>query len=51
MRFSRSSALKCATAACAAIILGCGQSDGVSEFEQGREAYSLRDLKKAEKLF
>ena len=51
MSFSRSSALKCASAACAAIILGCGPSDGVSEFEQGREAYSLRDLKKAENLF
>lgn len=51
MNFSRSSALKCASAACAAIILGCGPTDGVSEFEQGREAYSLRDLKKAEKLF
>ena len=51
MSFSRSSALKCATAACAAIILGCGPTDGVREFSEGKEAYGLRDLKKAEKLF
>ena len=51
MSFSRSSALKCASAAVLAAILGCGPNDGLKEFEQGREAYELRDLKKAEALF
>ena len=32
-------------------LLGCGPRDGVKEFEQGRAAYELRDLKKAETLF
>ena len=47
----RLSALKCASAACAAIILGCGPRDGSREFAEGKEAYELRDLKKAERLF
>ena len=51
MSFSRSSALKCASAVLAAAILGCSSRDGVKEFEQGKAAYELRDLKKAETLF
>ena len=47
----RSSALKCAFAALAATVAGCGPRDGSKEFEQGKEAYELRDLKKAEQLF
>ena len=51
MSFSQSSALKCACAALAATVLGCGPRDGSKEFEKGKEAYGLRDLKKAETLF
>ena len=51
MSFSQSSALKCASAAFAAVILGCGPRDGANEFEQGKAAYELRDLKTAERLF
>ena len=51
MSFSQSSALKCVSAVFAAAILGCGPGDGVREFEQGKTAYELRDLKKAETLF
>lgn len=51
MSFSQSSALKCVSAVFAATILGCGPSDGVKEFSEGKEAYDLRDLKKAERLF
>ena len=51
MSFSQSSALKCACAALAATVLGCGPRDGSKEFEKGKEAYELRDLKKAETLF
>lgn len=51
MSSSQSSALKCASAAFAAVILGCGPRDGAKEFEQGKAAYELRDLKKAETLF
>ena len=51
MSFSQSSALKCASAVFAAAILGCGPSDGVKEFSEGKEAYDLRDLRKAERLF
>ena len=51
MNFSRSSALKCASAAVLAAILGCGPNDGLKEFLAGKEAYGLRDLKKAETLF
>lgn len=51
MSFSQSSALKCASAALAAIVLGCGSRDGVKEFNEGKEAYGLQDLKRAERLF
>lgn len=51
MSFSQSSALKCASAALLAALLGCGPGDGVREFAEGKEAYGLRDLKKAERLF
>ena len=51
MSFSQSSALKCVSAVFAAAILGCGPGDGVKEFSEGKEAYDLRDLKKAERLF
>ena len=51
MSFSQSSALKCASAAVLAAILGCGPGDGVKEFSEGKEAYGLRDLKTAERLF
>lgn len=51
MNFSHSSALKCASAALLAAILGCGPNDGAKEFDRGRAAYEARDLKKAEKLF
>ena len=37
--------------ACAAAIAGCAPKDGAKELEQGRAAYELRDLKKAERLF
>lgn len=47
----RSFALKCAVAVGAATILGCGPGDGSKEFEQGKEAFARRDLKKAERLF
>ena len=50
MNFFRSSALKGASAALLAAILGCGPNDGVKEFDQGRAAYEVRDLKKAEKF-
>ena len=39
---------------CASILgglVGCGPQDGSKEFERGREAYGLRDLKTAERLF
>ena len=51
MSFLQSSALKCASAVLAAAILGCGPRDGSKEFREGKEAYELRDLKRAEKLF
>ena len=51
MSFSQSFALKCASAVLATAILGCGPRDGAKEFEQGKAAYELRDLKKAETLF
>ena len=51
MSFSQSSALKCASAVLAAAILGCGPRDGSKEFREGKEAYGLRDLKRAEKFF
>ena len=51
MNFSQPFALKCVSAAFVATILGCGPGDGVREFSEGKEAYELRDLKKAERLF
>ena len=51
MSFFRSFAPKCASVAFAAAVIGCGSRDGAKEFEQGKEAYELRDLKKAERLF
>ena len=50
MNFFHSSALKCASAALLVAILGCGPRDGAKEFDQGRAAYEVRDLRKAEKL-
>ena len=47
----QSSALKCACAALAVVIVGCGPRDGSKEFEKGKEAYGLRDLRKAAQLF
>ena len=32
-------------------LLGCGPRDGSKEFRAGKEAYELRDLKRAEKFF
>ena len=37
--------------AAAAALAGCSPKDGAKELEQGRAAYELRDLKKAERLF
>ena len=51
MNFSLSSALKCALVALGATVLGCAPNDGIKELEEGKAAYELRDLKKAEKLF
>ena len=51
MSFSQSSALKCASVVLAAAILGCGPRDGSKEFREGKEAYELKDLKRAEKFF
>ena len=51
MSFLQSSALKCASAVLVAAILGCGPGDGAKEFSEGKEAYDLRDLRKAERLF
>ena len=51
MSFLQSSALKCASAVLTAAILGCGPRDGSKEFREGKEAYELRDLKRAEKSF
>ena len=51
MSFSQSSALRCASAVLVAAILGCGPRDGSKEFREGKEAYGLRDLKRAEKFF
>ncbi|MBO7721437.1 MAG: tetratricopeptide repeat protein [Kiritimatiellae bacterium] len=51
MNFSLSSALECAAAALLAASLGCSRGDGAKELEQGREAYGLRDLARADKFF
>lgn len=51
MSFSPSFARKCAAVAVLALFAGCGPSDGIKEFEQGKAAYELHDLVKAEKFF
>jgi len=33
------------------VLVGCGPKDGLKELEQGKSAYEVRDLKKAERLF
>ena len=48
MSFSHRYAL---SAAAALVLAGCGPSDGTEELAEGRAAYELRDLGKAEKLF
>lgn len=35
----------------AALLAGCGKSDGSGEFEAGKEAFEARDFKKAQRLF
>ena len=47
------SSLRYALSATLAVLAlsGCTPTDGAKELEQGRAAYELRDLKKAEKLF
>lgn len=51
MNSSLSSVLKCASALLAASVVGCAPKDGAKELEEGRAAYEVRDLKRAEKLF
>lgn len=51
MNFLRSSALELLSAAVLAVVVGCGPADGSREYAAGEEAYALRDLKKAEKMF
>lgn len=52
---SRSSApeaaLKAAFALLLAAVAGCGPKDGLKELAEGREAYGVRNLEKAERLF
>jgi len=48
MNFSRLSAVSVTLAILT--FVGCGPTDGVRELEQGKAAYEVRDLKKAEKL-
>ncbi|MBQ9002424.1 MAG: tetratricopeptide repeat protein, partial [Eggerthellaceae bacterium] len=48
MSFSHRYAL---SAVAALVLAGCGPSDGTEELAEGRAAYELRDLGKAEKLF
>ena len=50
MNFSPLFAVKLVLLAAAATVLGCSPSDGSKELEQGKAAYEVRDLKKAEKL-
>ena len=49
--FSRSSALNGALAVLLAAVLGCGPDDGTADLDNGKAAYEVRDLKKAEKCF
>ena len=51
MNFSQRFAASALAVALAVVIAGCGPDDGSKEFEQGRAAYELRDLKKAARLF
>lgn len=48
--FSRLSVSNCVCAVLL-VLAGCGPKDGKKEYEQGKEAYELRDLPKAAKLF
>ena len=50
MNFSPLSAANLVLCALAATLLGCSPSDGLKELEQGKAAYEVRDLKRAEKL-
>jgi tetratricopeptide (TPR) repeat protein len=50
MNFWRVSAREGAALSLAALLAGCGASDGVREYELARTAYGVRDLAKAEKL-
>lgn len=47
--FSRGFALKCALAALAAALAGCGPGDGSKDCREGIAAYEAHDLKKAER--
>jgi len=49
MNFSPLSAASVVTVA-ALVLAGCGPKDGLRELEQGRAAYEVHDLKKAERL-
>ena len=49
--FSPSSALKFAAAFAAVTLVGCDPSDGNKEYDSGKAAYELRDLRKADTLF
>lgn len=51
MNFLRLSVRNCTIAALCATIIGCGDGDGSVEFDRGKNAYELGDLKKAEKCF
>ncbi len=51
MSFLPSFALKSALVVALIAVTGCGAKDGLKELELGRAAYSVRDLKKAEKFF
>ena len=44
MSFSQSSVLKCLSAVCTAMILGCGPSDGSKELLEGKENYNFSRL-------
>lgn len=49
MKFSTLSAVSCSLLL--AVLAGCGPQDGESEFAEAVDAYGVRDLKKAERLF
>lgn len=50
MNFSHGSARKGAALVLLALLSGCGERDGVDEYERACAAYGVRDLAKAEKL-